>query len=82
MRFEISSNALPRTGPALVTFMATPGFDEEVKKSPLSIGPFSKETLTLTLPVKATAFGFKNVPSGPELSLIPGFSEITPKILC
>src|SRR3989344_6976317 len=71
------SSALPITWPGLVARMATPGVEELVRKSPTSIAPFSKLTLTGTLPDKAPGLPFLC----PGERVMEGSDEITPRIV-
>src|SRR3989344_354916 len=77
------SRAVPRTRPALVAFIPTPGVDEEVSGSPALIGPFSVETLTRTRPARATGMGLSVslIVSLPTDEKSDQFWLVTPKML-
>src|SRR3989339_1142973 len=62
-----SDIALPIIAPALVAFIAIPGTDEVVSKSPALMAPFSVFTFTGTLPDKATGTAEAPSPSVPPI---------------
>lgn len=59
------SSATPMVCPLSVAFLATPGVDESIKRSPIAIDPPSSDTLTGTRPARATGTVLEPKPTSP-----------------